>query len=110
MEDTLASVSAAKVPVVPSRICGIRHADMQQDGATSHATNQLTFYGREISRFVISWLSDVNLFARSCHLTPLDFFLWIYVKLEHLKAKIRDAIEDIVVNVPKNIRKLIKYK
>ncbi|GFU47990.1 uncharacterized protein TNCV_4967781 [Trichonephila clavipes] len=53
----------------------------QQDGATCHtarATIDLlkdTFGGRLISRF-----GPVNWSTRSCDLTPLDYFLWGYVK------------------------------
>ncbi|GFT92594.1 uncharacterized protein TNCV_1480821 [Trichonephila clavipes] len=53
----------------------------KQDGATSHtarATIDLlkdTFGDRLISRF-----GPVNLPPRSCDLTPLDYFLWGYVK------------------------------
>ncbi|GFU61735.1 uncharacterized protein TNCV_4612131 [Trichonephila clavipes] len=71
----------------------------QQDGATCHtarATIDLlkdTFGGRLISRF-----GPVNWSPRSCDLTPLDYFLWGYVKslvyadkphtLDHLEDKI----------------------
>ncbi|GFU54033.1 transposable element Tc3 transposase [Trichonephila clavipes] len=53
----------------------------QQDGSTCHtarATIDLlkdTFGDRLISRFV-----PVNWPSRSCDLTPLDYFLWGYVK------------------------------
>ncbi|GFX42007.1 DUF4817 domain-containing protein [Trichonephila clavipes] len=53
----------------------------QQDGATCHtarATIDLlkdTFGDRLISRF-----GPVNWPPRSCDLTPLDYFLWSYVK------------------------------
>ncbi|GFY03434.1 uncharacterized protein TNCV_3131921 [Trichonephila clavipes] len=75
----------------------------QQDGATCHtarATNDLlkdTFGDRLISRF-----GPVNWSPRSCDLTPLDYFLWGYVKslvyadkpqtLDHLEDKIRRVI------------------
>lgn len=78
----------------------------QQDGATchtSHATIDLlrqTFDDRLISRN-----GDVNWPARSCDLTPMDYFLWGAVKdkcyadkpetIENLKANIRDAIAEI---------------
>ncbi|GFW96918.1 uncharacterized protein TNCV_2160531 [Trichonephila clavipes] len=70
----------------------------QQDGATCHtarATIDLlkdTFGDRLISRF-----GPVNWPPRSCDLTPLDYFLWGYVKslvyadkpqtLDHLEDK-----------------------
>ncbi|GFV13768.1 uncharacterized protein TNCV_3957831 [Trichonephila clavipes] len=78
----------------------------QQDGTTCHtarATIDLlkdTFGDRLISRF-----GPVNWPPRSCDLTPLDYFLWAYVKslvyadkpemLDHLKVNIRRVIADI---------------
>ncbi|GFV63707.1 DUF4817 domain-containing protein [Trichonephila clavipes] len=78
----------------------------QQDGATCHtarATIDLlkdTFVGRLISRF-----GPAKWPPRSCVLTPLDYFLWGYVKswvyadkpqtLDHLEDNIRRVIADI---------------
>ncbi|GFW46886.1 putative transposable element [Trichonephila clavipes] len=78
----------------------------QQDGATCHtarATIDLlkdTFGDRLISRF-----GPVNWPPRSCDLTPLDYFLWGFVKslvyadkpqtLDHLEDNIRRVIADI---------------
>ncbi|GFW19473.1 putative transposable element [Trichonephila clavipes] len=78
----------------------------QQDGATCHtarATIDLlknTLGDRLISRF-----GPVNWPPRSCDLTPLDYFLWGYVKslvyadkpqtLDHLEYNIRRVIADI---------------
>ncbi|GFU62736.1 transposase [Trichonephila clavipes] len=78
----------------------------QQDGATCHtacATIDLlkdTFGDRLISRF-----EPVNWPPRSCDLTPLDYFLWGYVKslvyadkpqtLDHLEDNISCVIADI---------------
>ncbi|GFS73959.1 uncharacterized protein TNCV_108441 [Trichonephila clavipes] len=78
----------------------------QQDGATCHtarATINLlkdTFGDRLISRF-----GPVNWPPRSCDLTPLDYFLWGYVKslvyadkpqtFDHLEDNIRCVIADI---------------
>ncbi|GFS87976.1 putative transposable element [Trichonephila clavipes] len=78
----------------------------QQDGASCHtarATIDLlkdTFGDRLISRF-----GPVNWPPRSCDLTPLDYFLWGYVKslvyadkpqtLDHLEDNIRRVIADI---------------
>ncbi|GFT72903.1 putative DD41D transposase [Trichonephila clavipes] len=78
----------------------------QQDGATCHtarATIDLlkdAFGDRIISRF-----GPVNWPPRSCDLTPLDYFLWGYVKslvyadkpqtLDHLEDNIRRVIADI---------------
>ncbi|GFW05479.1 uncharacterized protein TNCV_436601 [Trichonephila clavipes] len=78
----------------------------QHDGATCHtarATIDLLkdmFAERLISRF-----GPVNWPPRSCDLTPLDYFLWGYVKslvyadkpqtLDHLEDNIRRVIADI---------------
>ncbi|GFV85997.1 uncharacterized protein TNCV_203771 [Trichonephila clavipes] len=78
----------------------------QQDGATCHtarATIDLwkdTFGDRLISHF-----GPVDWPPRSCDLTPLDYFLWGYVKslvyadkpqtLDHLEDNIRCVIADI---------------
>ncbi|GFW35930.1 transposable element Tcb2 transposase [Trichonephila clavipes] len=78
----------------------------QQDGATCHtarATIDLlkdTFGYRLISHFGL-----VNWPPRSCDLTPLDYFLWGYIKslvyadkpqtLDHLEDNIRRVIADI---------------
>ncbi|GFV90976.1 acidic mammalian chitinase [Trichonephila clavipes] len=79
---------------------------LQQDGATCHtarATIDLlkdTLGDRLISRF-----GPVNWPPRSCDLTPLDYFLWDYVKslvyadkpqtLDHLEDNIRRVMADI---------------
>ncbi|GFX78502.1 putative transposable element [Trichonephila clavipes] len=89
----------------------------QQDGATCHiarATIDLlkdTFGDRLISRF-----GPVNWPPRSCDLTPLDLFLWGYVKslfyadkpqtLDHLEDNIRRVIADIR---PQMLEKVIKH-
>ncbi|GFS81055.1 putative DD41D transposase [Trichonephila clavipes] len=70
---------------------------------TARATIDLlkdTFGNRLISRF-----GPVNWPPRSCDLTPLDYFLWVYVKplvyadkpqtLDHLEDNIRRVIADI---------------
>ncbi|GFX57475.1 DUF4817 domain-containing protein [Trichonephila clavipes] len=78
----------------------------QQDGATCHTARAIidllkdTFGDRLISRF-----GPVNRPPRSCDLTPLDYFLWGYVKslvyadkpqtLDHSENNIRRVIADI---------------
>ncbi|GFV69648.1 putative transposable element [Trichonephila clavipes] len=78
----------------------------QQDGATCHTARSTidllkdTFGDRLISRF-----GSVNWPPRSCDLTPLDYFLWGYVKslvyadkpqtLDYLEDNIRRVIADI---------------
>ncbi|GFY05254.1 putative LOC100569746 [Trichonephila clavipes] len=89
----------------------------QQDGATCHtarATIDLlkdTFGDRLISRF-----GPVNWPLRSCDLTPLDYFLWGYVKslvyadklqtLDHLEDNIRRVIADIRPQIWKKLSKI----
>ncbi|GFT75191.1 putative LOC100569746 [Trichonephila clavipes] len=78
----------------------------QQDGATCHTARSTidllkdTFGDRLISR-----VGPVNWPPISCDLTPLDYFLWGYVKslvyadkpqtLDHLEDNIRRVIADI---------------
>ncbi|GFV72309.1 transposable element Tcb1 transposase [Trichonephila clavipes] len=88
----------------------------QQDGATcptARATIDLlkdTFGDRLISCF-----GPVNWPPRSCDLTPLDYFLWVYVKslvyadkpqtLDHFEDNIRRVITDIR---PQMLKKVIE--
>ncbi|GFW82250.1 transposable element Tc3 transposase [Trichonephila clavipes] len=88
----------------------------QQDGATCHTARAAidllkgTFGDRLICRF-----EPVNWPPRSCDLTPLDYFLWGYVKslvyadkpqtLDHLEDNIRRVISDIR---PQMLEKVIK--
>ncbi|GFV40861.1 putative transposable element [Trichonephila clavipes] len=79
----------------------------QQDGATCHtarATIDLlkdTFGDRLISHF-----GPVNWPPRSCDLTPLDYFLWSYVKslVYADKPQTLDHLEDNVLRVIADIR------
>ncbi|GFW73852.1 uncharacterized protein TNCV_48411 [Trichonephila clavipes] len=79
----------------------------QQDGATCHtarATINLlkdTFGDRLISRF-----GPVNWPPRSCDLTPLDYFLWGYVKslVYADKPQTLDHLEDNIPRVIAGIR------
>ncbi|GFX24551.1 DUF4817 domain-containing protein [Trichonephila clavipes] len=79
----------------------------QQDGATCHtarATIDLlkdTFGDRLILRF-----GPVNWPPRSCDLTPLDYFLWGYVKslVYGDKSQTLDHLEDNIRRVIANIR------
>ncbi|GFW58547.1 transposable element Tc3 transposase [Trichonephila clavipes] len=86
----------------------------QQDGATCHTARTTidllkdTFGDRLISRF-----GPVNWPPRSCDLTPLDYFLWGYVKslvyadkpqtLDHLEDNIRRVIADIRPQMLENV-------
>ncbi|GFU19496.1 transposable element Tcb2 transposase [Trichonephila clavipes] len=86
----------------------------QQDGATCHTARTTidllkdTFGDHLISRF-----GPVNWPPRSCDLTPLDYFLWSYVKslvyadkpqtLDHLEDNIRRVIADIRPQMLENV-------
>ncbi|GFW41838.1 putative transposable element [Trichonephila clavipes] len=79
----------------------------QQDGATCHTARATidflkdTFGDRLISRF-----GPVNWPPRSCDLTPLDYFLWGYVKsLVYVdKPQTLDHLEDNILRVIADIR------
>ncbi|GFY74769.1 putative DD41D transposase [Trichonephila inaurata madagascariensis] len=75
----------------------------QQDGATSHTAHvTIDLLKNKFDERVISRNGPVDWPPRSCDLTPLDFFLWGYVKslvyankpttLEELKANIEREI------------------
>jgi hypothetical protein len=78
----------------------------QQDGATAHTTPanigllRTRFPGRVISRF-----GDVNWPPRSCDLTPLDFFLWGYVK-DKVYANHPQTIPDLKTNIRRTINEI----
>ncbi|GFV50613.1 hypothetical protein TNCV_2212761 [Trichonephila clavipes] len=102
----LRTVSTCYNALNNTHIDQVKELWFQQDGATCHtarATIDLlkdTFGDRLISRF-----GPVNWPPRSCDLTPLDYFLWGYVKslvyadkpqtLDHLEDNIRRVIADI---------------
>ncbi|GFY33579.1 uncharacterized protein TNCV_3343151 [Trichonephila clavipes] len=78
----------------------------QQDGATCHtARATIDLLQDTFGDHLISHFGPVNWPPRSCDLTPLDYFLWGYVKslvyadkpqtLDHLEDNIRRVIADI---------------
>ncbi|GFW99867.1 uncharacterized protein TNCV_3509861 [Trichonephila clavipes] len=78
----------------------------QQDGATCHTARATIYLLKDtFGDCLISRFGPVNGPPRSCDLTPLDYFLWGYVKslvyadkpqtLDHLKDNIRRVIADI---------------
>ncbi|GFW48502.1 DUF4817 domain-containing protein [Trichonephila clavipes] len=78
----------------------------QQDGATCHTARATTDLSKDtFGDHLISRFGPVNWPPRSCDLTPLDYFLWGYVKslvyaekpqtLDHLEDNIRRVIADI---------------
>lgn len=89
----------------------------QQDGASIHSTRNVrrwldeTFYRRWIGRF-----SENPWPARSPDLTPLDFFLWGYLKhkvykhrpfrdLGHLEHTIRNCAAEITPQMVRNVHR-----
>ncbi|GFW70285.1 uncharacterized protein TNCV_5131111 [Trichonephila clavipes] len=91
-----------------SRSCG---SNKTAQHVTARATIDLfkdTFGDRLISRF-----GPVNWPPRYCDLTPLDYFLWGYVKslvyadkpqtLDHLEDNIRHVIADIRPQMLENV-------
>ncbi|GFT58800.1 putative DD41D transposase [Trichonephila clavipes] len=80
----------------------------QQDGATchtAHATIELlkdTFGDRLISRF-----GPVNWPPRSCHLTPLDYFLWGHWSFKSLKSFVYADKPQTLDHLEDNIRRVI---
>lgn len=78
----------------------------QQDGATCHTANAtIDLLKTKFDDKLISRNGPVNWPPRSCDLTPLDFFLWGYVKskvyadkpatIDALEANIERVIRDI---------------
>ncbi|GFW43330.1 putative transposable element [Trichonephila clavipes] len=78
----------------------------QQDGATCHtARATIDLLKDTFGDSLISCFGPVNWPPRSCDLSPLDYFLWGYVKslvyadkpqtLDHLEDNIRRVIADI---------------
>ena len=85
--------SAIEFNFIICKTCGSNRAELQVTLA-NRALLQEKFPGGVISR-----LSDVSWPARSCDLTPFDFFLWVCV---HLWCD----CQDIAGNVPKSNKKL----
>ena len=57
------------------------HIHFQQDGATCHTTREnMTLLREQFPGNLISRFGDIEWPARSPDLTPLDFFLWGYLK------------------------------
>ncbi|GFT58875.1 transposable element Tc3 transposase [Trichonephila clavipes] len=80
--------------------------NFQQDGASCHtARDTIDLLKDPLGDRLISRFGPVNWSPRSCDLTPLDYFLWDYVKslvyadkpqtLDHLEENIRRVIADI---------------
>lgn len=80
---------------------------LRQDGAIYHTSNESLPVVKEMFRKkVISRIGDIPLLPRSPDLTPLDFFLWGYLKSRihiHKPATIIQLKENIrqeIINIP----------
>ena len=71
----------------------------QQDSTTWHtATKILNLLWRKFPDRIISHNSAVSWPPRSYDLTPLDYFLWSYVK-DQVYTDISQSIEDLKTNI-----------
>lgn len=86
----------------------------QQDGATCHTAREtMVLLRTKFPDRVISRFGDENWPPRSCDLTPMDYFLWGYVKekvyvnkpqtVERLKEEIRRVIAEIEPQLCENV-------
>ena len=71
----------------------------QQDGATSHTANvTINLLETKVGERVIARNGPVGWPPRSCDLTPLDYFLWDYVKFM-IYANKPVAIDELRTNI-----------
>lgn len=86
----------------------------QQDGATCHSAKEtLQLLRTKFNGRLISKRGDVNWPPRSCDLTPLDYFLWGYLKdkvyvskpqtIHELKEEIRNRMAEISKDQCQNV-------
>ena len=76
---------------------------LQQDGATSHTAHvTIDLLKSKFDERVISRNGPVDWPSRSCDLTPLDFFLWGYVKSLVYANKLT-KLEDLRANIEREI-------
>ncbi|GFX02485.1 putative transposable element [Trichonephila clavipes] len=81
---------------------GVQELWFQQDGATCHtARATIDLLKDTLGDRLISRLGPVNWPPRSCDLTPLDYFLWGYVKslIYADKPQTLDHLEDNILKV-----------
>ena len=90
----------------------------QQGGATCHSANAtMALLNEKFPGRIISRNSEVNWSPRSCDLTPLDFFLWGYLKskvyankpttVQQLKDEIRRHIGEIADELCRDVIKTL---
>lgn len=78
----------------------------QQDGATCHTAREtMDILKQRFGEQLISRLGPVNWPPRSCDITPLDFFLWGYVKSKVFVDK-PASIEALEANITRVIREI----
>lgn len=89
----------------------------QQDGAPWHTKfTTINILRKKFPDRVISRNGDINFPPRSCDLSPVDFFLWGYIKdkvfeqrcnrpttIDQLKMKIREAIASVTPDMCQNV-------
>lgn len=89
----------------------------QQDGASWHTkSTAIDILRNKFPDRVISRNGDINFPPRSCDLSPVDYFLWGYLKdavykqrcnrittIEQLKMKIREAIASVTPEMCQNL-------
>jgi len=87
---------------------------LQQDGTTTHATRRSL--GHLIEMFptrLVSLRSDIGWPARSPDLSPCEFFLWRYLKVEVYKHRpqtlkaLKDAILEEVAAIPPEMTNIV---
>jgi len=72
----------------------LRQGFFQQDGARAHTANETIQYLQEyFDDRVISKNAIINFPPRSCDLTPLDFFVWPFIKNSIYKTPIASLQE-----------------
>ena len=93
---------------------GVENMWFQQDGATCHTAREtMDLLKEKFEDRIISRRAGVNWPARSCDLTPLDFFLWGFVKskvyrnnpttIQELKNNIIEQISTIDNSLLNNV-------
>lgn len=75
----------------------------QQDGATSHTSREtIALIATKFGDRIISRNSEVNWPPRSCDMTPLDYFLWGYLKIK-VYVNAPQTIQDLKRNIQAEI-------
>jgi hypothetical protein len=77
----------------------------QQDGATCHTTHQtIALLHEKFPGQILSHNADRNWPARSCDLTPCNFFLWGY-----LKSQVYENNPQSIPDLQEEIRRVIGH-